>query len=180
MIDIKLDTSGLNKLANELEHLDFKPAISRALNRAGDMAVTQVGRTLAQETGLGVRQVRESIDVDRASPADLAYTITVSGRHIPLGEFGARETRAGVSARPWGQRRVFPGSFMIDGDVVARVGEERLPLRKLWGPSLAVEAGRENVFKDVIDMVQEHFSRRLAHEVSRIMPGGGSKGGGGD
>jgi hypothetical protein len=171
MINIKVDTSGLTAMADELQHLDLKPAISRALNRAGDMATTQVGRTLAAETGTGVRQVRESISVSRATPADLTYEIAVSGRHIPLSEFAPRETRKGVSARPWGVRRTFGGAFIIGEDVVARQVRERLPLRRLYGPSLPVEAERGQSFKVALELAQEVFERRLQHEVGRALKG---------
>src|SRR4029077_6422645 len=38
----------------------------------------------------------------------------VSGAHTPLAEFHARQTRRGVSAAPWGQRRVFPHTFVVE------------------------------------------------------------------
>jgi hypothetical protein len=42
MININMDTSSLVAMANDLEHLDLRPAISRALNRAGDQATTAI------------------------------------------------------------------------------------------------------------------------------------------
>jgi hypothetical protein len=174
MITFKVDTSAIEKMANELEHIDTAVPISRALNRAGDAATTQVGRILAQEVGLGVRRVRESVRVSPSTPGHLTYEIVVSGRHIPLSEFAPRETRKGVSARPWGKRRVFGGAFILPGteDVAVRQTAERLPLRRLFGPSLAVEAERsEALHKAVEDVVNETFARRFAHELSRMMPG---------
>ena len=72
----------------------------------------------------------------------------MSGAHIPLAEFHARQTRRGVSAAPWGQRRVFPHTFIVEqlgGPVFKREGNARLPIRKL-----ITLAGVEHCFMYVV------------------------------
>jgi hypothetical protein len=173
MITIKLDTSAVKAAAERLERAqsEIRPAISRALNRAGDQTTTAVGRQLAEETGLGVRQVRQAMTVRRSTPASLVYEISIKGGATPLSEFAPRETRAGVSARPWGKRRVFPSSFMIGDDVVVRAGRERLPVRRLWGPSLATEAKRGGSYEKALEIARSAFAQRLHHELGRVLKG---------
>jgi hypothetical protein len=62
MISIEFD---LSNWIDTLEKVrDRMPAvISRALNRAGDQVATVVGRDLASETGLGVREVRDEMSI---------------------------------------------------------------------------------------------------------------------
>jgi hypothetical protein len=182
MFDITLDTSELDAHIEQFRWVaqELPAAVSRALNRAGDAATTAIGRELAAETGAHVHDVRDGMEQYPSSPDDLIYTISVSGEFMPLSEFDPHQTQRGISARPWGERRLFPSTFEIPAapdHVFARVGAERLPIRELWGPSLAREAERGVVEQVARDTVQEVFPRRLAHEVSRLL---GNKSGGGD
>jgi hypothetical protein len=171
-VEIKLDASAVRAAADRLDHMrrEIPGAISRALNRAGDATATVVGRQLSQETGLPVRKVREAMTIRRASPGHLEYEIKITGGSVPLSEFQPRQTRRGVSARPWARRRVFPSSFMIGSDVVVRAGRERLPVRRLWGPSLATEAKRGSVYDKALEVARSAFAERLRHELGRIKP----------
>lgn len=92
-------------------------AFSRAINRTGRTASNKAGRALAKQAGLPATTGKEAYreNVERASAARLAYTITGTGGEISLRHFKPRETRKGVSAAPWGNRTVFPGTFMKAG-----------------------------------------------------------------
>jgi hypothetical protein len=104
-INIKFD---LSPWINTLEKArgEMTVAVSRALNRTGDMVPTAVGRELASETGMHVHDVREHMDQERSTPADLTPTITIHGGYTSLAEFDPRQTREGISARPWAHRRL--------------------------------------------------------------------------
>jgi hypothetical protein len=121
-------------------------AIARALNWTGNKARTQVARTLARDTGVGYGVIRNALRTTPASPANLTYEIGVSDAHIPLAEFHARQTRRGVSAAPWGQRRVFPHTFIVEqlgGQVFKREGGARLP--QAMGAIAADRAGARRI-----------------------------------
>ncbi|MGE5158652.1 MAG: hypothetical protein ACM3OF_10960 [Gemmatimonas sp.] len=108
MVDMKssFDLSGLDTWMDGIGQFcdELPEAAARALNRAGDMALTQVGRTLSQETGLAVRDIRAGLEVERAWGGNLEYTMVVPSRQTTLGEFQPRPTKKGISARPWGTR----------------------------------------------------------------------------
>ena len=149
-------------------------AIARALNWTGNKARTQVARTLARDTGVGYGVIRNALRTTPASPAKLTYEIGVSGAHIPLAEFHARQTRRGVSAAPWSQRRVFPHTFIVGqlgGQVFKREGRARLPIRKLWGPSLPIELVRGASPAAFEKSAAADLPQRLAHELGRLFPG---------
>lgn len=171
MVSINLDLSALEHWADDLfEVCDELPAaVSRAINRAGDQALTQVGRTLAEETGLGVRDVRSGITVERATAAEPVYEIVVHSRPTTLGEFDPRPTRQGVSARPWAVRRVFPHTFGIRDEVFRRVGPERYPITPLFGPNVAQVAHEGGTSDAIREVVGEVFPQRLKHELERVV-----------
>jgi Prophage minor tail protein Z (GPZ) len=155
-------------------------AIARALNWTGNKARTQVARTLARDTGVGYGVIRNALRTTPASPAKLTYEIGVSGAHIPLAEFHARQTRRGVSAAPWGQRRVFPHTFIVEqlgGQVFKREGRARLPIRKLWGPSLPIELVRGASPAAFEKSAAADLPQRLAHELGRLFPAPGMRAG---
>ena len=176
IVTVEVDISALVDLL-QLVRNQAPAAISRSLNRAGDAAATVLGRELASQSGLGVRAVRDELDLSHSTPADLEYTITVPGRFMTLKEFAPREVKRGISARPWGRRRTFPHAFMIQDIPFIREGEARLPVRPLFGPSLGVEVGRGNALEAARQRFREVVPQRLVHELSRL---GIGKGTGGD
>src|SRR5206468_9858633 len=115
MFNLSIDARELIKVGEVYDQIGKQTplALSRALNWTGNKARTAAGRKLAEQTGLRYGKVRAEIRTYPAKPSDLEYSIGVSGRAIPLAEFNARQTRAGVSAAPWATRRVFPHTFIV-------------------------------------------------------------------
>lgn len=56
-----------------------------------------------------------------------------------------------------------------------RAGDERLPIRQLFGPSLAREVERGDAVKVVTETAQQVFEQRLQHEVKRLLKGHGGE-----
>jgi hypothetical protein len=58
--------------------------------------------------------------------------------------------------------------------VFAREGRPRLPIRKLYGPSIAGQAKAEGseAVKEAQRVAQEVFAKRLQHEVGRLLSKG--------
>lgn len=113
-------------------------AFTRAINRTGRTVGNEAGRALADQTGLprrtGIKAVRR--EVERATPATLAYVVHGQGGNISLRYFSPRETRRGVQAKPWNSPRVILGTFMKagwwpkrvvkpnwNGQVLSRIGD---------------------------------------------------------
>jgi hypothetical protein len=171
-MSITFDASDLSHLADDLEKVadELPAAISRAVNRAGDMACTAAGRVLAEETGLLVHDVRSDFEVERATPEDPVYTITIKSWQTTLGQYQPRPTRYGISVRPWAQRRIFPSSFDVRGEVYHRVGRERYPIVPLYGPNVAVEAYRGATTPVIEETAARVLPQRLEHEITRLWP----------
>jgi hypothetical protein len=57
----------------------------------------------------------------------------------------------------------------LGGQVFRREGRERLPIVKLWGPSIPRELLRDQVPKVFFDEVRAKVPVRLKHELRRIL-----------
>jgi hypothetical protein len=151
-------------------------AMMRAINWTGDKARTQVARALARQAGVKYSKARALLRTTLALPTRLIYRLDAREGYLSLLDFTARATGSGVSAAPWGQRRIFRGSFLVTGKgggrfVAIRKGAARLPLKKLWGPALPNEAVRGASRLAFETTVSSAFPARLEHELARPLGG---------
>jgi hypothetical protein len=147
--------------------------LMQAVNDTGNAARTQVIRTLARQMGLPAGTVRQNLVTRPASLRSLSYEIVSRGAYLSLRSFGAMPRRGGVSARPWGKRRVFRGTFIVrqlGGQVFRRTTPARHPISALWGPAIPTEMIRDAVPKAFDDAIAERLPRRLAHHLDRLLP----------
>jgi hypothetical protein len=137
LLEVKADLSQLTRLANVLGAAGKNAplAIARAVNHTGDKAKTQMIRTLTVQTGLKRQVIVRALKPHRATPDNPVYRIDSAGGNIALKYFGARETRAGVSAAPRGQRQTFAHTFMKAGWWPKRVEKRN------WNNQVFIRAG---------------------------------------
>jgi len=134
-------------------------AMVTALNKVGAEVVTQAKKELAGATGLKQKVVNKKITKDQARRGDEEYSIFIKSRYLNVIEFGARQTKRGVSANVWGKRKIYRGAFIGGG----RNSGKRLVFRQheddpkkavaLHGASLPREFHRqdmESIFKKKI------------------------------
>ena len=114
---VTLDASALARLGNQIGAAGQAApmALARAINHTGAKARTQMVRALVPQTGLKRRTIVKALKESKASAGALTYAIKSHGGNIRLKHFGARETRQGVSAAPWGKRSVYAHTFMKAG-----------------------------------------------------------------
>lgn len=185
---------GFSQWANAFGQLGDKAdiALARALTHEGRKAKTQVIRALTAQTGLRSATVRRAVRESSAWAGDasknyagqrLTYELAVKGGNIRLKFFGARETRAGVSASPFGGRRLFPGLWIkggrhpnrialnMGGHVFGRTGSGRLPIQGgrsgLWLPDELIAKESAAAFDRVMG---SSLADRISHELARMMP----------
>ena len=97
-------------------HTRYPVVLPRIVNQVGDRAKTQVIRGLTQQTGLPRKTIVKAVgDPGKARGSKLSYEMTTRGGNIRLKYLAPRETRKGVTAKPWGKRTLFPGTFMKGG-----------------------------------------------------------------
>jgi hypothetical protein len=214
MLELKWqDLSGLHRLSNAMGRLDSHQkhlVLQRAVNHTGDKARTQVVRTLAKQTGLPVGVIKKALRVGRAygasadpeqfvkaqasnRPGSLVYVVSSKGGDISLKYFKARETMSGVTAAPFGKRKLFAGTFLrggkfpernssfgvptkkaasLNGHVWKRAGKKRNPIELQDSgviiPEQMLKGASAEAFKSTVN---QHLPGRVMHELNRLCPG---------
>ena len=87
-------------------------AMVTALNKVGAEVFTQAKRELKDATGLKAGVVAKGMKKDKARRGDKEYSIYIKSRYKNVIEFGARQTKRGVSAKVWGKRKIYRGAFI--------------------------------------------------------------------
>lgn len=143
-LNIKADVAAARRRLSDIQRRVLPAATNRALNRTGDHANTITVRDLAQVTGLKQKDVRAVMTRTRSNFGNLTYRLAAIGRALNLIRFGARQTKKGVSASAWGQRKIYRGTFIANQGrtVFVRESAKRLPIRPVHGPSLPREFAR--------------------------------------
>lgn len=144
-INVKHDLKRTLKSLNDQGKKAVPRAMNSAINRTATQVRTQAVRSLAKQTGFKQKAIRVNQFLRKGSIRDLTASLTTKGRASNLINFGARQTKKGVSAAPWGKRRIFKGTFIGNNGrtVFRRVGKKRLPIKAMYGPNLGKEADRE-------------------------------------
>ncbi|WP_186415392.1 hypothetical protein [Pannonibacter sp. P2PFMT1] len=108
----------LRRFERQIHELNkrFPLAVARTINQVGRRARTRVERALVKQTGLNREVIKRAlVQAETAAPGKLLYSLRARGGFVRLKYFSPRETRAGVVAKPFGQRRLYEGTFMKGG-----------------------------------------------------------------
>lgn len=167
---LDVDVGQINRLVeglNELRKGSGDKVYARAVNRVGDMTFTRVIRLLGEETGATQKRVRDQVKRFRGVGTVTPYKIIARGGYLSLDAFQPRKTLRGVSAAPWGVRRVFKGSFIGPGGrVFVRRGKGRLPIRVMYGPAVPNQMLHGKTQAIAQQMFRDNWADRIEHEVA--------------
>lgn len=151
MIDLQIDTSQVRELENSVKKSGRKlpQEIAIAINATARKAKVEMSREVRKELAVPAKSVKKTISTkSKATKSKLGSVVSLrQSNRIPLRDFKANQTRAGVSYKisKSGGRRTAVGAFQgpkpgvqlarWKGHVFARAGRSRLPIRKLYGVS---------------------------------------------
>lgn len=122
-VSIASNLADVEKELKRLGHEGTRKAIVAAMNKTGAKALVFSRRGLAKRMGVAQKNIREGFRTRRATRIFLLFVIFIRGKRLNLIRFGARQLkRAGVSARAWGIRRRYPGTFIALRDRTATGG----------------------------------------------------------
>ncbi|MFT0875725.1 hypothetical protein VRZ08_04130 [Rhodopseudomonas sp. G2_2311] len=184
VLEIKYDTSSVSRMARTFASVGRQTrtvVLVRAVNHTGAKALTQMRRVLVPQTGLKGKTIRRAVASKKAFNGG-DFVIRSKGGNIRLKHFGARETKGGVSAAPWGVRRIFPHTFIkggafpkrvplnMGGHVYKRIGKNRLPIEGgrsgLFIPEEMISGRSADAFRSTIE---RELPNRIAHELYRVL-----------
>jgi hypothetical protein len=182
MIELKWESRDLKVWRSK----SVEKAITRALSKAGGDAI----RALRAESKRQVRnskRIRAGYLANKSLPlsfpkgvkeiGNLVWTMRVSGKPVPLGEFPRRQTRKGVTVEVnKGQRKLIAGAFLATNKsgrkgVFLRPTEARYPMGHRLGPNVA-QTMDDKVMIHYIQLVAERrfkssFDRLLSLELAK-------------
>lgn len=140
MFKVTLDVKPALRMLEQLQK-DTERATVMALNRVAVTVRAEASRSVSKASGMKVSEVKEKMPLVKADRSTLTATIIAKPWSPNLIRYQARQTKAGVSAKAWGQRKIYPRTFIGNKGrtVFTRVGKARLPLKALHGPSIPRE-----------------------------------------
>jgi len=140
----------------------IQKALVTSLNKIGAEVFTQAKRELKDATGLKVGVVAKKITKDKARRGDEEYTIRIKSKYLNLIEFNARQTKRGVSAKAWGNRKIYRGAFIGSGrnsgkQLVFKKVRGSKQIRAVHGASLPREFERQDMEKIFNKKIKTRF-----------------------
>lgn len=180
--DLKGITASLTKYVGEQQL-----AVVRALNKTA-METRTAASVEVRGAGYNIKSsaIKRSLAIKRASRGNLVVMLTATGKRIPLINYGARQTKRGVSFSVKNGRQTLRHAFiatMQSGHVgvFQRIGKEHkkvvrngkkirtgLPIEELTGPSIPQSLANGAVNKALMAKIREKFPQILRHELAFI------------
>jgi hypothetical protein len=173
MAVITFDVSQVLKNIGEIPRGPAKRAIIRGLNKTATNVRTSASSAIRKKRALSAKVVRDAMAIRKATAQRLTSSIVVTGRPVPLRDYKARQTKRGVTVLVTPGKRTLVQhqgnkAFVISkigNHVFAREGKERLPVKKLYGPSLPSTFVQQEVRAAWTATAQEVMPKRLAEEM---------------
>lgn len=169
--DVRPDFRAMRRTLTDLQRKKLPQATARALNKTVMEVRTEARREIRKTRKLPVRVINASLKVRKAHKSRLVATITASGEPIPLRDYGATQRRKGVTVNVSGRRKIVKDAFIVDKigrHVFKRVGHARLPIKKLYGPSLPTAFVTRAVTAAMTKKAAKAWPKNMSHQLRRI------------
>lgn len=178
-MQIRWSGNGLARLTAATEKLagpQKVTALRRALNHTGGKVTTRTKRELSQQIGAPQTAIMKygKVKPKLATSSNLEFQVVSNGGPIPLKHFKARQTRKGVTASPWNNRKTYRSAFVVataGGHAFWRDGKTRLPITRIAGPNVPKEMVKDQVAEAFRSLVSSDLPPRVEHEVRRLTDG---------
>jgi hypothetical protein len=186
-ISVKADISAALAKLERIKQDVCDKAVVRAINKTASQVKVQASREI-RDAGyrIKVAKIKSAISLRRANRTEIAATLKANGRPIGLINYGARQTKAGVSVQVKSGRKIIKGAFiatMPNGHqgVFVRKGPKHqktqkngktvwsgLPIDELYGPSIPCAFMNALVQAALKQAVRDKFPRLLDHEIAYL------------
>jgi len=180
---IEVSSEQMDRIEGELKRVpkEIPKVITRAVNRAATAGRTEATKEARQDYYVKAKSIRDTIRIDKATYADPHAMILSRGKLLALSKFRITpKSPAPNRTKPIkvrvkrGEGGEIPNAFVSSMNsghvgVYKRVGEKRLPITELYGPSIPQMLDNEDVRERVEERATEAIDERLTHEVNRVM-----------
>lgn len=159
------------QMVEELGEGKAATVMARAMNHEGAKTYTAVKRTLQKQTDIPRGMIIAATKFRSTSRQNLRTIISGSGKELPLRLFQPKRIKTGVSAKVWGTRQKFRSAFIVNsagGNVFHRLTRQRLPIQRMFGPSIPKEMVKDQVLK-TFEEKSAGIMDRVMHELTQIL-----------
>lgn len=176
-----INENQVSEIQNRLGQFKKKApnVIANALNRGMSNMQANIKVEARKEYHIKAGDINVTLRKNRASKANLGASVVSVGGAIPLDKFKVspksinprRKSTISVAVRKDGAKK-FKGAFMADINgpkLFIRVKKTRLPIKRLFGPSIPQMIGREEIVNSIQAEGVETFNRRLDHGIDHIL-----------
>ena len=135
-MEINLKIDGLSKIETMLNADVINKAVSRALNRAANSAITYGSKKIRSIYNIKAGDIKRSTKIRRATKNNTEAIIHISGGPIPFKYFGAKQTKKGVTLRikKTEPRKLIKSAFIGGYLPIKQKGGKYIPVKlKSWG-----------------------------------------------
>lgn len=181
--NVKLDVDQVKVALLHMRDGEVSKAAVAAMNRAGSAVKQRAIKEVYKQRNLPKAEITSHIIWRKAYGEHLVTTIRASGRPISLRVYGAHNTAHGVSVKVMrdGQRKIVHShgnkAFVYSrghraprgaaaGPLMVRLGRERLPIEKLYGPSIPTAFVKHVVMEGFKRIADEKWTERFNHEIA--------------
>ncbi len=156
-----------------------RKAVSSAIRRAMDSARAELKRSVTQEYTLSQKTFLANVWYKNSVKNDYSVSVAYCGHVIPLINFNTKVSSDGRvtaqvkrSSTPQALTRAFKSEVNGHVGIFEREGDERLPIKELYGPSVPqMMYSNEEVLDAATDKAVEVFDQRLDHEIDAFLNG---------
>ncbi len=182
MIELKMHhVEKLEKLFSKTPK-EARTVFARSINRSAVTARSKASQEIRAKYIIRASDAKSAIKINKATASKLSAQVRASGPATPLMKFDVTPTKpnnAIVRARvkKSGGRKPITHGFIAGmsnshTNVFIRVSKSRLPIKGLYGPSIAQMMGEDTVIKSIATHAQETLDKRIEHEMNRLLYGG--------
>lgn len=188
-LDVRADVKGIKASLTKYVGEQQK-AVVRALNKTAAQAKTAASQEVrAAGYNIKASAIKKSFVIQRAKAGSLVVVLKATGRPIALINYGARQTKNGVSFQVKSGRQTLRHAFIatmsnghqgvferfgpaaIKGSKVVVNGKKRrpnTPIREKFGPSIPQSLANDAVEKALMAKIRQKFPQILRHELAFV------------
>ncbi|MCM3567854.1 phage tail protein [Neobacillus mesonae] len=180
-VSVRLDRRTVREVQRRLGDMSSKApnVLASSLNRAVTNVASNISKELRKEYTVKTTDIKNTLDKTKASRSNLRAVVRSQGELIPLDKFKVspktvqpkRKKPIKIGVKKDGIKPVLH-AFVTDINgikVFERMGKPRLPIRRLFGPSVPQMLNNEEVRNRINHEGYQMFNRRLDHEINRIL-----------
>ena len=180
-IQIEIDDRALKEIEKKLGEISHRApgVMSSSLNRTVTNISSNIRKEVRERYHIKAGDIRNTIETKKASSGSLSASVISKGRTIPLDKFKVnpktanprRKKQLKIAVKKDGVKQVL-GAFISDLHglkVFKRSSKKRLPIERLFGPSVPQMIKNESISEKVESEAVITFDKRVTHEINRML-----------